>query len=499
MKVAIAKIFQETDTFNPNPFTLDDFRRFGVYFGDTILDQFRGVGELGGFIDAAETDPDDIELIPIICATSWAGGRWTSEAMDFLKGSLLTGLKQIMPIDGVLISLHGAMASDEVDDVGGYLLADIRTIIGPEIPIVCTLDHHANLTRRMVGSTDALVAYRECPHIDSLETGVRAAELFFSIVRGEVLPTVGWVKIPMLTPADKFFTSEPPLKGWFDMAAACESMSVVLSISLFPVQPWLDVPELGWAAYVVTNNNPKLAQDLSNKLANRAWNIREDFFGAKLTSPAEAIQLANEAPEGPIILADGADNMNSGAPGDSTCLLRELLSQNIEGTAILPIVDPEAVNQAHTAGLGNEVTLSLGGKFDHIFSQPVSVTGRVIRFSDGKILSTGHLPVEFNMGKTVLFEVGNIQIVISEYYGPSHEPSVYTHIGLNPKDAKIVVVKTPVGFRISYQDIMKDFIVVDCPGLSTPHIKALDFSKVPRPIFPLDDLLEWDASTLIAY
>ena len=491
MKVAIAKIFQETDTFNPKPFTLDDFKRFGVYFGDTILDRFRGVGELGGFIEAAESDPDDIELIPIICATSWAGGRWTSDAMDFLKDSLLTGLNGILPVDGVLISLHGAMASEDVDDASGYLLSAIRAAIGNDTPLVCTLDHHANLTSLMVEATDALVAYRECPHTNSVETGFRGAKILFSILRGEISPTVRWQKIPMLTPIERFFTAELPLKSWFDKALEYEAMQDVLSTSLFPVQPWLDVPELGWAAYVVTDNEREFAHELAINLANHAWHIRHQFTMESSTSPGEAILRALAMKGGPIILADGGDNMNSGAPGDNTCLLRELLKYKNIDTTLIPMVDPEAVDQLVAAGMGAEVTLYLGGKTDNKFSRPVEVTGQVTSISGGKILSTGHLPIEFNMGRTVLFEVGGIKIVISEYPGPSHEPGVFKHIGLDPKMAKIVVVKTPVGFRVSYRDIMKDFIVVDCPGLSTPHLEALEFSNVPHPIFPLDDLQDW--------
>ena len=196
---------------------------------------------------------------------------------------------------------------------------------------------------------------------------------------------------------------------------------------------------------------------------------------------------------GPIILADGGDNMNSGAPGDSTCLLKELLKHDVDGTVLMPMVDPEAVGQLMAAGIGTIVTVSLGGKIDNIFSQPIELTGRMTSISDGKLISTGHLPIEFNMGRTVLFEAGCIKIVISEYPGPSHEPAVYTHIDLDPKDAKIVVVKTPVGFRVSYGDVMEDFLVVDCPGLSTPHIEMLDFHKIPRPMFPLDDLQNWRA------
>ena len=212
MRIAIAKIFQETNTFNPVPFKLEDFERFGIYFGEMIIDKFRGVGELGGFINVCEEQGESVEMFPLICATSWAGGRWTSRAMNYFEEELLGEFEKIVPVDGVLISLHGSMASADVDDASGHLLAIVRKKIGDEIPLVATLDHHANITKQMVAASDALVGYKECPHTDSFETGVRAARLFFSILRKEVVPTVETRKIPMLTPIDKFWTSEPPLR-----------------------------------------------------------------------------------------------------------------------------------------------------------------------------------------------------------------------------------------------------------------------------------------------
>ena len=495
MRIAIAKIFQETNTFNPVPFKLEDFERFGIYFGEMIIDKFRGVGELGGFINVCEEQGESVEMFPLICATSWAGGRWTSRAMNYLEEELLGEFEKILPVDGVLISLHGSMASEDVDDASGHILSIIRKKIGDEIPLVATLDHHANVTKQMVAASDALVGYKECPHTDSFETGVRAARLFFSILRKEVFPTVETRKIPMLTPIDKFWTSEPPLRDWFNMAAKFESLPGVLSVSLFPVQPWLDVPELGWTTLVITNRDRSLAQSLAVELANKAWQIRHDMFGTQLLSADKAIQHAIEINKAPIILADGSDNMNSGAPGDSTCLLKEMLKQGINFTTLMPMVDPEAVAQALKVGIGNEVSIFLGGRMDNVFSTPVQVTGLVSRISDGKVLSTGHLPIEFNMGKTVLFEIGSLKIVISEHPGPSHEPGVYQHIGLDPSKAKIVVVKTSVGFRNSYKDIAKEAFVVDCPGLSTPHLESLGFKKVSRPIFPLDEITQWKATS----
>ncbi len=493
MRIAIAKIFQETDTFNPVSFGLQDFERFGITYGQEIIDRSRGVGEIGGFVSVVEAQPEPVELIPIISATSWAGGRWTSEAMEFLKGKLISGLDGALPVDGVLLSLHGAMASEGIDDAAGHLLSAVRHLVGDDIPVVASLDHHANITRAMIESADGLVGYRECPHTDTLETGMRAANLVFPMLRQETRPVMALRKIPMVTPADNFLTAGPPLKDWFEMAADFERRPDVLSVALFPVQPWFDVPELGWSTIVITNGNASLAQQLAAELANYAWARRHEFFGAELVSPGEAVRQAAEAREGPVILADGSDNMNSGAPGDSTCLLREMLRQEIQCVALLPMVDPEAVEAAIGVGIGSEVTLLVGGKRDHIFSHPVEVTGRVTRTGDGQVRSTGHLPIAFDMGRTVLLEVGSIKIVLSEHPGPSHEPEVYQHLDLDPCRAQIVVVKTPVGFRVAYRSIMKQALIVDCPGLSTPHLESLDYVRVPRPLFPFDDIPGWHA------
>ena len=207
--------------------------------------------------------------------------------------------------------------------------------------------------------------------------------------------------------------------------------------------------------------------------------------------PEEAIRQAIAIDGGPVVIADGSDSVNSGAPGDSTHLLRAMLGQSIGGPAFVTVVDPDAVEVALTAGIDNEVTLQVGGKRDRIFSQPVSVTGRVTRISNGRFTIGGHLGSDIDMGRTVALDTGDVKLVLSEQVGAGHDPMVYRHLGLEPTEAKIVVVKTPVGFRLAYSSISKAAILADCPGLSPSDLRTLDWSKAPRPLFPLDDLSEW--------
>ena len=270
MKLAIAQIWQETNTFSPVLCGLEDFEAYRLHVGEEVILNCGDGQEIGGFVAAAEA-ADRLELVPILAAGAWPGGTVTAQLMTHLEEILLNGLAAALPVEGVLLSLHGSMVTETIDDVEGHLLSEIRRRVGPQVPIAISLDHHANITRRMMDNCQILVGYRSLPHIDMFETGKRAAELLLSHLRLEITPTMGWRKIPMITPADLFFTTMEPMKTWFDAAREMEARPEVVSVSLFPVQPWLDVPELGWTTVVVTDGDTELAQSLADELAQMAW------------------------------------------------------------------------------------------------------------------------------------------------------------------------------------------------------------------------------------
>jgi microcystin degradation protein MlrC len=493
MRIAIAQIAQETDTFNPVPTGLEDFELRGLYFGGEILQKMRGVREIGGFLAAAEEEASEIEPLPIVRAAATSGGRVTAEALEFFEEKLVSGLRKAQPVDGLFLSMHGAAASEKVDDVEGYLLAAVRGVIGDDVPVVVPLDHHANITKLIIESADVIVGYQEQPH-DPFETGVRAAAILFALAKGEISPTVGWQKIPMVAPSSsRFETGWGPMKEWFDLAREMEKRPGVISVSNFPMQPWLDVLEAGWTVVVYADNDPGLAQELATDLANKAWELRGEFWISDKLPPEEVIRRAVEAEEGPIIISDGSDSVLAGAPGDSTCLLKEMLKQEIECTAFLPIVDPEVVEEAIRAGVGSEITVLVGGKRDNVFSEPVEVTGRVTKIvEDG--LSTAQPFYGFcDMGRAVLLEVGSIRMVVSEHRGVGGiDPEMYRRLGLEAAEAKMVVVKANDNFQM-YDSMMKGLLRADCPGLGWWDLKEFDWVRAPRPIYPLDELPEWQA------
>ncbi len=488
-RVAVAEIAQETDSFSPMVADRKDFEAFGLYFGDEILKRMQNVGPIGGFLQVAAEQAERVELVPIVRAWAGAGGTITAETLEFLTARLIAGLKKSLPVDAVFLALHGAAASENEDDVEGHVLAAVRECVGDRIPVVVCLDHHANITRRKVQCSNALIGHETQPH-DTIATGRKAARVLFGILQRKIQPTMAWRKIPMITPQDQFLTSKGPMKEWFDLAREMEHRPGVIDVSPYPMQPWLDVAEGGWAVVVHTDNDPALAESLAAESACKAWNLRDAFWVSDRISPTEAVCQAVAAESGLIILSDTGDSVYGGAPGDSTCILQQLLAQHVPCVALIPLVDAEAVERAQSAGIGAQIALNLGGKVDQFFSHPVQVTARVAALSRGVTLE---LPDRgaCNLGRTALLEVGRIRIVVLDQrtFAINH-PVLYTHLGLEIAEAKMVVVKTASNFQF-FERWRKGLIRVDSPGMTQSDLTAFEWQRIPRPMYPLDDLADW--------
>ncbi len=491
MRIAIAEVAQETDSFSPMTADRSDFEETGLYFGDEIIERMRGVGPIGGFLKVAAEQREPVTLLPIIRAWGGAGGTITAETLDFLTARLIDGLKQSLPLDAVFLSLHGAAASEQEDDVEGHVLHAVREVVGDDIPVVVAFDHHANITQRMVDCSSALIGHETQPH-DPPATGRKAGLILFRMLRGEIRPTMRWQKIPMITPQDQFLTSEGPMKEWFDWARQMELRSGVLDVSPAPMQPWLDVAEGGWAVVVHTDNDPQLAQSLAAEMANKAWSLRDQFWMSQRVAPTDAVRQADAAESGLIILSDTGDSVYGGAPGDSTCLLKAMLEQNISSIAFVPMVDPEALHAAIEAGVGAKITVNLGGKVDCVFSKPVRVTATVAAVSDGFTVDLRDRGV-CDLRKTALLDVGSIRIALLDHrsFAINH-PVLYQHLGLDIADAKMVVVKTASNFQF-FSRWRSGLIRVDSPGTTQSDLTAFDWKRIPRPTYPLDPLPHWQA------
>lgn len=350
MRIAIAHTGQETCSFTPTRTTIDTFRQYGLYEGLEMLTKLAEVGTIGGFLAAAREEGIYLTPLPLLHAWAGANGPLTPETLAFLEKRLETLLQAVPPIDGFFFSQHGAAAAENEPDVEGHLLAVARRVLGPDIPIVGPLDHHGNVTQCMIDLQDGLVSHRTQPHLP-FETGNLAAHQLFTILRGEVKPTIAWRKIPMIAHQEQFLTSRVPMKEGFDRARAYEEQPNDVSVSPFPMQLWLDVPEGGWSMVVITNNDQALSEQIAEDHAIWAWSLRARFWEYESTPVDEAVGRAlaavrsQTASSGLTILSDTGDSVFGGAPGDSTQILHDLLRQGVHQQdtqrALVPIVDTE--------------------------------------------------------------------------------------------------------------------------------------------------------------
>ncbi|MED5416177.1 MAG: M81 family metallopeptidase [Candidatus Latescibacterota bacterium] len=484
MNIAIASYGQETSSFSPVPTTLDTFKLYGLFAGDEILQKCRDIGSIGGFLQTMDAQLDWTP-VPIIHGWAGASGALTKETLAYFAEALEKGLRDAGPLDAMYFALHGAAVADGVHDTEAYLLRIVRGLIGNDKPLVISLDHHANLTDAIVDHADALVAHRTQPH-DQFETGELAAQLLLGIVRDKTRPTTAWRKIPLITHQEQFLTAHGPMKQWFDLARDMESRPGVLSASTLPMQPWLDVPQGGWAAAVVTDNDPELADELVQELADEAWALRESFCRLDSITPEAAIQRAVDADKGLVILSDTGDSIWGGATGDSNVLLAEMIRQQVPHRALITLVDPEAVEAAMAAGVGGTLTTMIGGKLDPNFGTPTQVTAKVAAIGGGRV-DVSLLGFEsYDLGSAALLEIGEIRLVVSENRGiGGNHPSVYEHFGLDVADVRMLVVKTASNWQF-YQPWIDQVIRVDTPGATTSHLEDLPWQHLPRPIYPLD-------------
>ena len=492
MRVALIHIAQETNDFNPVATTLRDYESFGIVEGPAIASTYRGVGEIGGFLDAIHASGKPIEVVPIVRGWAVAGGRIDAAAYAFFEQKIRLGLQAAGRIDALSLQLHGACAAAGMDDVEGEQLQICRAVLGPTIPIVLGLDHHANVTKKMVELSTAIVGHRTQPH-DPYDTGRIGAELMLKILYGGARPVTAWRKLPLLSHQEQFLTAQGPMKTWFDRARALEADPRVLQASNYPMQPWLDVAEGGWSTVVVTNNDRPLAEKLADELADLAWSLRADFQKKEALAIDDAVRLADAATKGMVLLSDTGDTVFGGSSGDSNLILESMLRLGIQSPVLMPLIEPQTAAALAAAGEGATVTLALGGHSAPKFFSPLMVTGKVGRIHRKMVPLRNYYQAEIDMGCTVLFEVGPVTLLVSEYRGVAGNlPDVYEFMGLDLSRYKIAVLKTASNFQY-FAALSSQVIRVDTRGPGQSDVLSLPWARIPRPMYPLDPIDEWRA------
>jgi microcystin degradation protein MlrC len=487
-RFVVAQISHETNVFSPIRTELKHFQERGYAEGPDMIAGFHNTKTpVGGYIDSARRY--GWELVPTISAAAVPSGIVAREAHELFLGKLLEGIRNAGQVDGVLLALHGAMVVEGVPDAEGDILTRVRALIGPEKPLVATLDYHATLTDQMVEQADGLFGYNTYPHIDGWDRAVEAAAFVKAMLAGEIKPTSAVVRPDMAPGVVPARTGWGPIKELMEKAFEYEKVPGVINVSVYGGFVYSDIHDAGLAFLATTDANPAQAAEIVNELSAAAWAMRHEFV-SPMKPPREAVRYAIEAPKGPVVLADVADNTGGGASGDGTELLRALLEQNAQDAVVITVPDPEAVQAAFEAGVGGDFDALVGGKIDDKHGAPVRVTGRVRLLSDGVFVHRGPMQTGLaaSMGRTAVVVSDGVEIIINEHRFQPVDPEAARSVGIDPAKRKIVVVKSAVHYRASYEPIAAEIIEVDGPGLASPNLNRFTFTNIRRPVFPIDQL-----------
>ena len=446
--------------------------------------------EMGGFLE--ECERLHFQAVPLMSAWAISAGPVSKIAFDELARRLLEQLGKT-ELDALLVALHGAWLSESHLCADGELIRRVRERIGPHIPIVVTLDYHANVRRELLEHIQGLVGYRTYPHIDMADTGRKGARLLADIMRQGVAPKIYSLPIPFLAPAQSATTDHPVIRALMQRLDDLARSQGALASSFFCVQPWLDVTGVASSLVVVADaEEPKIPAGML-EIAQELWDRRNEF-GVDWVEPQNLLAKVRQFQARPIIVSEAYDTPSGGAPGDHPGLLSLLLPRRQEVAACLYVVDPEAALQARRAGLGAEFRGTLGAKIDPRFGAPVQLEGHVRKLSDGVFALKG--PVftgkKVAMGPTAVVETGKLSVVVASRAVLMVDPELYRSQGIEPLEQDVIAVKSPTLFRPGYAGITERVIDLDMPGVCRGNLKKVPFSKIERPIYPLDDF-QWSA------
>jgi microcystin degradation protein MlrC len=481
--IAVGAFLHETNTFAPTKATYDDFVHGGGWpsmtHGAEVLKVMRKINiGLAGFVEKAETY--GWELVPTIAAGATPSAHVTRDAFERIVTEMVDGIAAAGPIDAVYLDLHGAMVTEHHDDGEGEILARVRRVIGNDVPLVASLDLHANVSPRMIEHADALIAYRTYPHVDMADTGRACAEHLALLLRSRQRLAKAFRQLPFLIPISWQCTNDQPAKGIYEQLAALES-DAVPTLSFAPGFPAADFRDCGPSvfAYGRTQADADATADRFVALVES----HEDDFDGRIYSPDEGVRLAMELAKSaskPIVIADTQDNPGAGGTSDTTGMLRALVRNEAQEAATGVIFDPQSARAAHAAGVGATVTLDLGGKSGIPGDAPYRETFVVEKLSDGKFVAPGPFygGRDMDMGPSACLRIGGVRVVVGSYKAQLADQSMYRYVGIEPTRQKILVNKSSVHFRADFEPIAAKLLICAAPGAMPADTAALPWKHL---------------------
>jgi len=487
-KVLTGEFAHETNTFSKVPTTIDNFRRGNWITGNEIAGARRGTHTaLGGSFDMA--DKFGWVLAHPICASANPSGYVDDGLFNQVCDMFLAAAQGV---DGVLLHLHGAMVAQSHEDAEGELLRRLRAKVGPDVPIVVTLDLHGNITEAMASNANALIAVRTYPHIDHYEMAIRGGELLQRAMLGEIKPVTVIAKRPMLRGLDGGRTQEGPMRELIDRGEAVEKAGGALVVSVCSGFTAADIRDIGPSVTVTTDANAEAGRKIAESFMDYAWETRA-YVGITDWSIADAVAHGKKgggAHKAPLVMSDVTDNPGSGHYGDTTDVLRAMIAADLQNACFYAIYDPEAAQQCAAIGIGNTGTITLGGKHDARFGGgPLTLSGEVATLSSGKFRAFGPMGggVWRDKGLGAMFRVGGIDICIISNNGQLTDLAQLTSLGVDPTTKDTIAVKSKHHFRACTTPIAREIITIDGGGLGSAILSNPEgYKNVRRPIWPLD-------------
>lgn len=487
MRILTGTIMHETNTFFPRPTTLSDFHPL---YGRELFDHdfWRGEGEsTGGIVETLQAE--GVEVIPSLHAVAMVSGTVADEAYAEMKRAVLEAIRQAGPLDGICFCLHGSMFTASIDDPEGDLMHAIRGIVGPRLPVVCTLDMHATVTDRLVNSVNAFAVFRTAPHTDRYDTGVRAAELLLRIVRRKLDVVTVAARLPLLLCGENSMTSAEPMKELIASVHEKNREKHVLNADYALGFPWADTPHHGVFALVSGEASRREALiDTAVSMAERLWEARSRFaYSVEAYPLAEALDAAAAEPRSPLVLSDTGDNPTAGASSDLTIVLEELLRRRSERALVAVIADGAAFAACRAAGAGTTVELALGRRRPDA-DEPLRVRGEVLAVVTG-LDDAGR---DKNRSDAAVVRIGAIDVIVAERRIAVYDPAYLEALGLVPESYRLIVVKS--GYQSpAYQRLAARSVFALTAGHTDIRLAELAYTRASSPLYPRERDARWDA------
>ena len=486
-RVGVLLVQHEANSFAIRPTTLGDFV---LHSGDAAVaaladanSEFTGalaaVGRLGG-------DP-----VPLLYAHAMPGGPLPDDDFDQLVGEVIAAASMAPePLDALVLCLHGSLASlDGRSDA--HLVAAARRAVGAGVPIALSLDLHANATPELVADVQVVTGYRTNPHVDMADTGARAVQLLAAAMDGTLDPAVAVASCPALFADQALRLPDGLLSGMVAEALAALPRAVrraLVDVSLFPTQPWLDAPGIGFTTIAVAHGDHAAAETAAEAVTAAVWNHRSELAVDRLFDPAEAVAIARRSTVRPFVLTEAADAPTAGAAGDNPALLSELVTHHRDLDALITIVDAVAVARCWSAGAGADVALAVGSSVDTRWAPPVEFEGEVIRLGEGgySLTGVGYHGMPASMGRFAVVRSGRVQVLITETPAWSADPGTWRHAGLEPDGCDLLAVRSCSDYLANFPASAEASVVVDAPGSASPRLEYLPFRRCGRLPYPVD-------------